>query len=172
MKEVAQLLNDMKTAGVVKEYALFGAMAQMRYTEAVATFDADVLVLLPGDAGLDLLSPIYRYCEERGLKPEGEAIRVGQWPVQFIPAFDRLTTDAALQAVEADLEGTAIRVVRADFLAAMALATGRAKDCARILALLECGAVSAGQLADFAGKYGLDEKWEKFRQRFLANGHG
>jgi hypothetical protein len=41
MRESAQLLNDMLAAGVIKNYALFGAMAQMRYTEAVATLDAD-----------------------------------------------------------------------------------------------------------------------------------
>ena len=47
MKALAQLLNDMRSAGVVQEYALFGAIAQMRYTEPVATVDADVLVVVP-----------------------------------------------------------------------------------------------------------------------------
>jgi len=30
MKELAQLLNEMRTAGVIQNYALFGAAAQMR----------------------------------------------------------------------------------------------------------------------------------------------
>ena len=46
MKEVAKLLEDLKASGVIRDYALFGAVAQMRYTEPVATLDADVLVLL------------------------------------------------------------------------------------------------------------------------------
>ena len=46
MKTVIELLNAMKQAGVIQDYAVFGAMAQMRYTEPVATLDADVLVLL------------------------------------------------------------------------------------------------------------------------------
>ena len=33
MKAVIELLNAMKAAGVVRDYALFGAMAQMRYEE-------------------------------------------------------------------------------------------------------------------------------------------
>ena len=37
MKAVAQLLNEMCSAGVIKNYALFGAAAQMRYTEPFAT---------------------------------------------------------------------------------------------------------------------------------------
>lgn len=44
MRELAQLLGEMQAAKVIQNYALFGAMAQMRYTEPVATLDADVLV--------------------------------------------------------------------------------------------------------------------------------
>ena len=33
MKELARLLNDMRAEGVIADYALFGAAAQMRYTE-------------------------------------------------------------------------------------------------------------------------------------------
>ena len=46
MKEVAKLLEAMKASGIVRYYALFGAVAQMRYTQPVATLDADVLVIL------------------------------------------------------------------------------------------------------------------------------
>lgn len=44
MKELAQLLNEMQRMGVIRDYALFGATAQMRYTGPVATLDAGVLV--------------------------------------------------------------------------------------------------------------------------------
>ena len=40
MKAVADLLNSMIESGIITTYALFGATAQMRYTEAVATLDA------------------------------------------------------------------------------------------------------------------------------------
>ena len=33
MKKLAQLLNEMVDAGVITDYALFGALAQIRYTE-------------------------------------------------------------------------------------------------------------------------------------------
>jgi hypothetical protein len=83
MKEVAHLLNSMRSAGVISQYALFGAIAQMRYTEPVATLDAEVLVAVPPPRGLNVLMPIYEFCASRGYQPEGEAIRVGAWPVQF-----------------------------------------------------------------------------------------
>jgi hypothetical protein len=52
----------MCAAGVITDYALFGAAAQMRYTEPVATLDADVLVAVPSGERLDVLSAIYQFC--------------------------------------------------------------------------------------------------------------
>src|SRR5688572_25611554 len=86
MRDVADLLNRMRAAGVITDYALFGAVAQMRYTEPVATLDADGRVAVAETDRADVLSPLYRFCEEQGYRAEGEAIRVGAWPVQFIPA--------------------------------------------------------------------------------------
>ncbi|MGB9440149.1 MAG: hypothetical protein WCB15_19535, partial [Desulfobacterales bacterium] len=90
MDKVAVLLNEMVEQGIIEDYAVFGAVAQMRYTEAVVTLDADILVAVTEPDKLDVLSPIYAFCRERGYLPEGEAIRVGDWPVQFIPAFSKL----------------------------------------------------------------------------------
>ena len=167
MKEVAELLNAMHAAGVISEYALFGAIAQMKYTEPVATLDADVLVAMPEPKGLDVLKPIYEFCAARGYRPEGEAVRVGAWPVQFIPAFSPLTREALEQAETADFEGVPLRVVGASYLAVIALSVGRAKDQARIVGLLESASVSRGQVARLAARHGLTEAWRHFEARFL-----
>jgi hypothetical protein len=37
MKAAAQLLNEMCSAGLIQNYALFGAATHMRYAESVAT---------------------------------------------------------------------------------------------------------------------------------------
>lgn len=167
VRDVAELLNDMREAGVILDYALFGAAAQMRYTEAVATLDADVLVVVPSPDRLDVLDPLYAYCRSRGHEPEGDAVRVGAWPVQFVPVFNDLTREAVQAAETADFEGVPFRVVGADHLAAIALSAGRAKDMARVLALLESGAVSAEGVGDLASRHGLREAWTRFRSRFL-----
>lgn len=166
MEKVALLLNEMMKAGIITNYAIFGAVAQMRYTEAVVTLDADVLVAIPESHSLDVLSPVYVFCKEQGYLPEGEAIRVGLWPVQFIPVFNALTEEAMRMADSADLEGIPLRVVRADYLAAIALSVGRAKDFARILALIESKAVSHEQISSLAEKHNLVKQWELFRRRF------
>ena len=167
MKELAELLNEMQRAGVIRQYALFGAVAQMRYTEPVATLDADVLVAVAAADRLDALSGIYEFCAARGYQPEGEAIRVGAWPAQFVPAFSPLTQEAMEQAATADFEGVPFRVVRADYLAVIALSVGRAKDFTRILALLESGSASRESIGRLAARHGLADAWRRFESRFL-----
>jgi hypothetical protein len=168
VREAARLLNELVAAGVIRSYALFGAAAQMRYTEPIATLDADVLVAVPVPERLDLLEPIYAFCTARGYAPEGEAIRVGAWPVQFVPVFDALTRESLEQADTVDFEGVPLRVVKAVHLAVIALSVGRAKDLARILALLEAESVTPQELAGLARKHGLGEAWKAFVARFLG----
>lgn len=167
MKELAQLLNEMQRVGVIRQYALFGAVAQMRYTEPVATLDADVLVAVPAADRLDALSGIYEFCAARGYRPEGEAIRVGAWPAQFVPAFSPLTQEAMEEAAIADFEGVPFRVVRADYLAVIALSVGRAKDFTRILALLESGSANRESIGSLATRLSLADAWHRFENRFL-----
>jgi hypothetical protein len=166
MRRVAQLLNDMLAAGVIQNYALFGAMAQMRYTEAVATLDADVLVAVPSPDRMGVLAGIYAYCKEHGFESDGEAMQVGAWPVQFVPVFSSLTREAMENAEIADFEGVALRVVRADYLAVIALSVGRGKDYVRILALLESLSVTKEQIAQLAAKHDLSLAWQQFEARF------
>jgi hypothetical protein len=167
LKNLAALLNAMVEAGVIGGYALFGAVAQMRYTEAVATLDAAVLVSVANPEKLDVLASIYKFCAQRGYEPEGEAIKVGSWPVQFIPVFSQLTREAVDKADTADFENVPFRVVRAAHLAVIALSTGRAKDFARILALLESGSVVPSEIESLAQRHGLVEAWRRFRRKFL-----
>ena len=163
---MAVLLNEMVEQGIIEDYAVFGAVAQTRYTEAVVTLYADILVDVAEPDKLDVLSPIYAVCRERGYLPEGEAIRVGDWPVQFIPAFSKLTREAILDAEIGDLDGIPLRVIRADYLALIALSVGRAKDFARVLALREAGAVTDKDISDLAMRHNLTSEWNLFKERF------
>ncbi len=166
MKVVAQLLNALQSSGLVQGYALFGALAQMRYTEAVATLDAGVLVAVTQPDRLDLLGDIYAFCAARGYLPEGEAVRVGAWPVQFVPVFSPLTREAMELAETADFDGVPLRVVGAAHLAVIALSVGRAKDFARVLALLESGSVTRDGIESLAIRHGLAAAWKRFEGRF------
>jgi hypothetical protein len=79
---------------------------------------------------------------------------VGAWPVQFLPAFNALTREAMVQAEACELDGIPSRVVRAEYLATIALSTGRSKDHERILALLESGRTSQDKIDILRGGTG------------------
>jgi len=94
-------------------------------------------------------------------------VRVGAWPVQFVPVFSPLTHEAVSLADTADFEGVAFRVVWATHLAVIALSVGRAKNFARVLALLESGATTLDGIGALAARHGLADAWTRFRRRFL-----
>jgi hypothetical protein len=167
MKEIAGLLNRMCSAGVITDYAVFGAAAQMRYTEPVATVDADVLIEVPEPDKTDVLQPVFAFCTRNGYAISSDTVLAGAWPVHFIPVFSPLTREAVEQAETVDFDGVPIRVVRADYLAVIALSVGRVKDSLRIMALLEAGSVRADELRRLAERHGLSQSWERFAKRFL-----
>lgn len=70
-------------------------------------------------------------------------------------------------ADETSYEGTPFRVDRPGHLAAIALSVGRPKDHARVLALLDAGAVDRETIERLAARHGLLERWAAFRKRLL-----
>ncbi len=86
--------------------------------------------------------------------------------VQFVPTFSSLTREAMELAETADFDGVPLRVVGAAHLAVIALSVGRAKDFARVLALLESGSVTRPEIRQLAAQHGLVAAWERFEGRF------
>jgi hypothetical protein len=85
----------------------------------------------------------------------------------FQAANFKLTKGALAAAETADFDGEPFRVVDAVHLTVIALATGRAKDLTRILALLDAGAVTREQVTALAARHGLADAWNGFVRRFL-----
>ena len=59
-----------------------------------------------------------------------------------------------------------LRVVRADYLAVIALSVGRPKDLTRILALIESGSVKREEIGRLAGRFDLSESWKRYEKKF------
>ena len=170
MKDTLAMLNRMQADEVIGEYAIGGAVGATYYLEPAATLDVDIFLTLPAASGGSLLTltPIYDYLISRGCTVQGEHIVIGDWPVQFLTPANPLEQDALAHAIGAEVEGVPTRVMKAEHLVAIALNTGRPKDFARILQFLEQGAVNHDELRRILAKYGLSEKWERFRQRYLG----
>jgi hypothetical protein len=156
--DVIEAINQMKTSGLITDYAIGGAMAQVFWDEAIPTFDLDVLVLLPDDgAFLTSLEPIYEWARERSYDVRGEHIVISGIPVQFVPAPDALSAEAIHGAKTLEYQGHPMRVVTPEYLIAIwskpPANTARRKE--RIAKLREAVKLDENQLAAIMDRHGL-----------------
>jgi hypothetical protein len=150
-------VSSLKDGALVDEYALGEAMAFTFWSEPTSTFDVDIFVLLKSEGMLVSLEPIYRWARAKGYAEEAEHIVIAGVPVQIIPAHNPLTEEAVRTAVDLDYEGHPIRVIRPEYLVAMALepSARTKKRLMRIAALLDEGNLDLELLRNVLERYNL-----------------
>ena len=171
ISQVIALINQMEADGVIERYAIGGAVGATFYLEPVATLDVDIFVPFHEVSGRLLVGPqpILDYLVARGGVIEREYVVFAGWPVRFLPPTSELVEEALAQAVTFDVEGTPARVFTAEYLAAIALQTGRAKDKARLLQFIEAGAIRAEQFQSILARHALVDGWREFERTFLKD---
>jgi hypothetical protein len=165
MEAAIRLLNEMVTRGLLDSYAIGGAMASLFYAEPVVTFDLDVFVLLPtahSDRTIVTLEPQIAFLREHGAVQEGEHIVIQGLPVQILPAYNALVTEATKQAVTRRVGQVETRVCRQEHLLAILVQTGRDKDRARIPLLLEGTPPNTHLLDEILERHGLRGRWDQW----------
>lgn len=168
IEAVLHALEEMVGQGVLESYAIGGAVAATYYLEPVSTQDIDVFVRLRTQPGKQILdpSPIFGFLSERGYGMEGEYAVIEGWPVQFLAPPGALGEEAVDQAQTVDAGGFTVRILGAEHLAAIALATGRAKDKARLLMFLEQPGFDRAGFDGIVHRHGLGDVWTKFVREF------
>jgi hypothetical protein len=171
IREVIEMINQMQADLVIDRYAIGGAVGATFYLEPVSTLDVDVFIAFKPQPESILVSPapIFDYLKKFGYKMDGEYIVIGGWPVQFLPASGLLLQEALDNAVQVDVEGEPARVLTAEYLAAVALQTGRAKDKARLLQFIEDRAFDSSSFEAIVAQHGLTQQWQRFQQQFLSS---
>lgn len=160
MEKALLVIEEMVRLGIIRAYAIGGGIAATYYIEPVLTYDLDVF-FIPIREGLDELAPIYAFAKERGFGNQAEAILVEGFPVQFIPAYNDLVREAVADAATLKYRGVEAKVVKAEYLAAIALQTGRAKDRERVIRILEEAKIDRAVLDRILEKHGLADKLQK-----------
>ncbi len=165
MKETLKTLNTLKADGIIRTYAIGGAVAAFFYIEPTLTDDMDVFILLDEpDSEFVTLSPIYSRLKELGYsKFEKEGIVIDKWPVQFLPASSGLEKEALLKAKDEIIEGEPVRVFTAEYLMALCVAVGRAKDKIRLSQFLSEGCFDSTLFEDILSRFDLAGKWAKIK---------
>ncbi len=136
LADVLRAANDLVASGVIKDYALGGALAAIYYVEPFTTYDADI-IFIAAEEGLTAGIPqIYSHLQERGWRVEREHLIVKGFPVQFLAAAG-LTEEAVREARPIEYEGVPAKVFRPEHIVAIAASVGRHKDLARIEQLLD-----------------------------------
>ena len=164
--DVASVLFDMSSRGVIGKYAVGGASAVAFYAEPIATKDLDIFFLFePPQSGPILsLEPIYNYCRENGYSYDHEFIMIGGWPVQFVESGNEpLWMDALADAVTFTFDGGSIDVLPPEHLAAMWASVARPKDILKIQHFAESEVFDPVKLENVLNRFDLVNVWQKIQ---------
>ena len=160
MKLALQAINDLERVGLIQRPAIGGAMALLFHDEPVATYDLDIFCILPQAGGVVSLEPIYTALLARGFHAEAEAVVIGGVPVQFIPAYNPLVTEALEHAVSLTFDSVPVRVLTLEHLMTIMVQTNRPKDRQRLAMLADNPAIDDSRLRAILSRHDLLTAWK------------
>jgi len=172
VKKTLSVLNELKEKGLIKDYAIGGAIAALRWTEPFFTEDLDIFIILekePDEKGLIVLSPIYEYLGSRGYGRKEHWVIIEGVPVDIFPA-DPLEKEAIEEAEEVEYEGVKTKVIVPEYLIALFLRAGRGKDLRKVEMLLEQCEIDKERLQKILHQYGLYDKFKEFEGKRYGRG--
>lgn len=164
MKDAIKVINELKKKGLIKGYAIGGAIGVLKWVEPFFTRDLDIFIITSEELKVKEvinLSTIYDY-----LKAKGYNKWVGQWiiidgvPIEFIPAVG-LGQEAVENAVPVEFQNVKTRVMAPEYLIALLLRAGRDKDKRKIEMLLQQAEINRKKLNEILSKYSLNERFKR-----------
>jgi hypothetical protein len=165
MDKTLIVINRMLQEGLFKNYAIGGGIGALFYIEPMATFDLDIFIVPAEEpAGLVSLSALYDWTAKKGYAHAQEQIVIEGIPVQFIPAYNDLVTEAVTNSVEKKYQEVTTYVLRPEYLVAIMLQTSRPKDLNRLDMFLDEADLSIDLLNPILDKYGLKNSFENYRK--------
>ena len=157
--------------GIIKNYAICGAMGAMFYIESTSTDDIDIIISFNAPpSALISLGPIYQYLLNKGyVEYKHAGIMIEGWEVQFLPTADKLDEEslvnARLIALPMGESSVPVRVFKPEYLVANALKIGRPKDLIRVTSFINLKAVNLNKLKDVLLRHDMVNMWKMFCNR-------
>jgi hypothetical protein len=170
MRRAIEVVAALAARGVIKDYAITGAVAALAYVEPQSTQGLDILVSVANfdqhQSGFILMTTIESALAEMGYTQRSDVgVVVEGWPIQFIPVASDLDNESLQEAVELGLGGDPpieARVLRPEYIVAKALSVGRLKDLARVEEFVRRSAVDLKRLRAVLERHGLIDAWKTF----------
>jgi hypothetical protein len=154
LADVLRAANELVSAGLIKDYALGGALAAIYYTEPFTTYHADIIFVASDKRQSSGIPAIYSHLKSKGWRVEREHLVVKDFPVQFLVASG-LTEEAVRKAKPIEYEGVSAKVFQPEYIIAIAASVGRHKDFARIEQLMTQAKIDKALLDDILRRYNL-----------------
>ena len=165
MRETLRIINQLEQDGIIEKYAIGGAIAAIFYVEPFATHDVDIFFIVSSNEGLLNLSPLYSYLAGLGYEPDGEMVMIEGWPVQFLPVFNELLSEAMANVREVEYEGVPTRIFSPEYLIAIMLQLGRAKDYARAEMFIAQNLCDEKKMLELIQRHGIQKQWQELSRR-------
>src|SRR6185295_1464090 len=123
LQKSIEVVTKLAELGVIRRYAIAGAVAALNYIQPTLTEDLDILVSITDlethKSCLLLLSPIEKALAQMGYSERSSVgYMVEGWPVQFLPVASPLDEEALDQAIEVDVDFTGAASMKARCLRA------------------------------------------------------
>lgn len=167
MEKTLKIIRELKDKKIIRDFAIGGGVAVLYYTEPILTYDLDIF-FIPVEERLDVLSPIYKYLREKGFKLRREYILIEGVPVQFIPVYNELVSEAVKNSVKVNYGRIKTQVVGLEYLVAIMLQVKRSKDRERLIKIFEDTDVNSKALKGILKKFNLSDEYDKFRRKYLG----
>jgi len=162
LKEALVRLNNLKTEGVIQDYAIGGGYAAMFYDIPMTTYDLDVLVILPSENDYHNL---YEHFRKQGAKIEGVYIFIKDMPVQFFPNYISPLYNSAIEKANiVEFDNVSSKFVTVEYLIALYLTAFRDKDIIRMKSLIK--KANGDLLVDIVKRFSDDQYplYERYKE--------
>lgn len=167
--KVLSVLDEMRQAGIVDKYAIGGAFAAILHNEPISTIDLDIFFLFKEKQSSLVLSldSIYEFAKTHGLLFDHDFINIHGWLVQFVEAsHSALWTEAIENAEVLAIDSRDAYLIGKEYLVAMWLFAGRAKDYQKITMFVEANILDNEKLTNILERHDLLVKWKAQKWRF------
>jgi hypothetical protein len=168
-EKVIEVLQDLQKKQIIEKYAIGGAFAATLHNEPISTIDLDIFFFLKekNDSPILSMSKIYEFAKENGFSFDHEFINIYGWLVQFVEASHNDLWKEAIEKSDTIKFGNAnVFVIGREYLVAMWLFAGRAKDYQKIITFLDAEIIEDKKLLEILERNNLSAKWDKEKWRF------